>query len=186
MSDLILVTGGARSGKSSFAEMKAATFSEHVLYIATAECSDAEMAERIRKHQEARPKAWKTIERYSDFKQLEQQQDFLTAEILLLDCLSLMLNNWMYYSKLNFENASFDLFDDFEEAFLAEIGNLISLCQEKNKKMIMVTNEIGMGLVPADAASRYYRDMLGRANKWVATLADEVFLLISGIPVKIK
>jgi len=186
MTDVILVTGGARSGKSSFAEAKAAALSERVLYIATAESSDDEMADRIKKHRESRPKSWMTIEWYKDFERLENNRNFLTAEVILLDCLSLMLNNWMYYSKINFDTGDFDQFDDFEKSFLAEIGTLIRICREKQRKIILVTNEIGMGLVPVDALSRVYRDILGRSNRLAATLSDEVYLLISGIPVKIK
>lgn len=186
MKDVILVTGGARSGKSSFAEAKAAALSDKVLYIATAESSDDEMADRIKKHRESRPKSWTTIECYKDFERLEDNRDFLNAEVILLDCLSLMLNNWMYYANINFDAADFTIFDDFEKSFLNEIETLIGICREKQRKLILVTNEIGMGLVPADALSRIYRDILGRSNRLAATLSDEVYLLISGIPVKIK
>ena len=186
MSEIILVTGGARSGKSSFAEETAAACADDVLYIATAEPFDDEMAERIRKHRAARPKDWKTLERFSDFRDIQHMGDFLSARAVLLDCLGLMLNNWMYYAKINFENSDFNLFNAFEKDFLDEIENLLNICREKDKTLIIVTNEIGMGLVPVDAVSRLYRDILGRANKLAATRADRVYLLVSGIPVKIK
>lgn len=186
MSEIILVTGGARSGKSSFAEETAAACSKDVLYIATAEPFDDEMTERIRKHRATRPKDWKTLERFSEFKEIQHLDDFLNARAVLLDCLGLMLNNWMYYADINFENGDFNLFNAFEKDFLDEIENLFKICRENDKSLIIVTNEIGMGLVPVDAVSRLYRDILGRANKLSATMSDRVYLLVSGIPVKIK
>ncbi len=186
MAELILVTGGARSGKSSFAETKAAELSEKVLYIATCESSDAEMAERIKKHQAMRPKSWKTLEKFENFNTLEQETDFLSAKVILLDCLSLLLNNKMFYKKLDFDAGEFQRYAAFEEEVLNEVRTLMEICHRNNKPLIIVTNEIGMGLVPASASSRYYRDMLGRTNKLAASLSDQVYLLISGIPIKIK
>ena len=186
MADIILVTGGARSGKSSFAEAMAADYSSRVLYVATAEYSDGEMTERIRKHRESRPSTWKTKESFRKFSALEGDEDFLGADLVLLDCLSLMLNNWMYYAAIDFSKPDFVQIDRFEADFFDEVDALISLCRDHAKQLIIVTNEIGMGLVPADALSRVYRDLLGRTNRLVSGKADAVYLLISGIPVKIK
>ncbi len=186
MADIIFITGGARSGKSSYAESKAAEFSDRVLYLATAVGFDEEMRQRIRKHRADRPKTWRTMEKFEKFSEIPSDPDFIASEVILLDCLSLMLNNRMYYSGIDFESRNYEQFELFEEGIGQDLESLISMVRAAGKKLIMVSNEIGMGIVPIDALSRQYRDMLGRINKQAARTADEVYLLVSGIPVKIK
>ncbi len=186
MQDIIFVTGGARSGKSSFAEGIASGYSERVLYLATAVGFDEEMKERIRNHRNARPVTWKTVERFEALGDMAEEPDFKESDVILLDCLSLMLNNRMHYAGIDFGSRDFESFIGFEQEVLGDLGQLAALAERTNKRLIIVSNEIGMGLVPADPVSRQYRDMLGRLNRFAAKMAHEAYFLVSGMPIKIK
>ncbi|MEI8215865.1 MAG: bifunctional adenosylcobinamide kinase/adenosylcobinamide-phosphate guanylyltransferase [Eubacteriales bacterium] len=186
MNKIYYITGGARSGKSGFAENIAKGISEKVLYIATSEAFDKEMEERIKKHVRQRPESWKTVEIFSNFRSLEENIDFEEADTLLFDCLSLMVNNHIYYANFDFENIDFNKLDDMEDKIEAEFLQLVELCKEKQKSLIIVTNEIGMGIVPNNPLSRSYRDMLGRLNRKAQEVSDESYFLVSGVPLKLK
>lgn len=186
MGKIIYVTGGARSGKSTFAENQAKSLSEKVLYIATSEAFDKEMEDRINKHIKQRPINWETVEIFRNFITLENNESFKASETLLLDCLSLMVNNLIYYSDLNFENIDFSKLDEFDKMLEAELLDLIKISRSGDKNLIIVSNEIGMGIVPNDPLSRAYRDMLGRLNRIAQEASDEAYFLVSGIPMKLK
>jgi adenosylcobinamide kinase/adenosylcobinamide-phosphate guanylyltransferase len=186
MGKIVYVTGGARSGKSTFAENQAKSLSEKVMYIATSEAFDEEMEDRIKKHIKQRPSSWKTVEMFSNFISLEENDSFKESETLLLDCLSLMVNNLIYYSDLDFENIDFHKLDEFDKMLEAELLDLIKISRASNKNLILVSNEIGMGIVPNDPLSRAYRDMLGRLNRIAQENSDEAYFLVSGIPIKLK
>lgn len=186
MGKIILVTGGARSGKSSFAENLLKGKDINVLYIATAIAFDDEMKSRIKKHRESRPDNWET---YEGFKNIG---DGMLANIsnkqgVLLDCITVMVTNLMFdYLGFNNKNPSVDEFNDVEKIVQAEIIRLMEVAKTVEATFVLVTNELGSGIVPENSLSRGFRDIAGRMNQLVARYSDEVYLTVCGIPLKIK
>ncbi len=184
-SRITLVTGGARSGKSRYAE-ELALKADRVLYIATAVPFDDEMRARIRIHQTRRPEAWRTLEAYKGLDQrLEALKD--TFDWILLDCLTVMTTNLM------FDDPSFDIDAVTEEqkeqlqtAILLQVQGVCAWLKQNDKSGILVTNEVGMGIVPENRLARYFRDVAGRVNQLAAAEADEAWLVCSGLPLKLK
>ena len=168
--NLIYVTGGARSGKSSFAERRAAELGgEQVTYLATAQAFDAEMEIRIRRHRQERSTGWQTLEEpLAVASVLEGVQG-----VVLLDCLSLWVSNLM-------------LRGDADEEILTAADALIEMQLRRGGPLIAVSNEVGFGIVPDNALARRYRDTLGWVNQRVAAASDEAWLLMSGLSVKLK
>ena len=183
---LIFVIGGARSGKSTFAELKAKEYSENVLYIATAAVTDEAMADRVKKHREQRPAFWQTLEMYSDFKTLINKAEFNQSEAVLLDCITTMIGNYMVESKLDFDVCSIEEVNILENKITEEVFSLINVCKENNKKLIIVSNETGMGLVPSYYMGNYFRDISGRINNKIGVQAEHMYFIFSGIPIKLK
>jgi adenosylcobinamide kinase/adenosylcobinamide-phosphate guanylyltransferase len=178
-----LITGGARSGKSRFAQELALKAGGAVLFVATAEASDDEMKQRIEEHRKTRPATWETLETTT---QVGRQVTGNTgkAQTVIIDCITLLISNiFQQYSQPNGT-----VIDEapVEEAVMAEIDELINCIEQSDASFIIVTNEVGLGLVPANKVSRLYRDFLGRANQVLAQHADEVYLLVASVPVKIK
>ncbi len=186
MSKFILITGGARSGKSRLAEEKAKEMGEKIVYLATAIAFDEGMKDRIKKHREDRPKEWTTIERYRRFYKLKDNDGFCDADTILLDCMTLMVSNLLFESNVAFDVAQMDEIDKVEMAIFKEIEILLDEIEKHDKNLIIVTNEVGMGLVPSYRLGSIFRDIAGRVNQYLAKRADEVYLTVSGIPVKIK
>ncbi len=185
MGRLIVVTGGARSGKSTFAEKLAKDCNCNVVYIATSIPFDDEMRARIKKHVEQRPSNWKTIEAYKDMdRHLANEKSKHVA--FLLDCITIMITNLMLDTSLDWDKASNEEIDGIEAEIKMEVEKLLKVINEKGTTFILVTNEIGMGIVPENRLSRIFRDIAGRINQMLAKAADEVYLCVSGIPVKIK
>ena len=180
---LILVTGGARSGKSRYALERAIALSRgteesRVLFVATAEASDDEMRARILRHQRERPRNWTTLEAPQDTAQrLAVHPD--PCEILVLDCLTLLVSNMLLESP---ELSPAEI----EARVDTEISRLCSVACSRATTAILVTNEVGMGVHPLSALGRLFQNVAGRANQRVASLADEVILMVCGIPVPIK
>ena len=175
---ITLVTGGARSGKSGYAESRLSRY-ERVVYIATAQAADdGEMIRRIEAHKKRRPASWRTVER--DHRLAEAIEG---ADAALLDCVTVMLSNYLWkYS------AAEDAVDEekIEEVCMKELGALIAAARRTSCDLWIVTNEVGSGIVPMHPVSRAFRDIQGRVNQRLARAADEVYACISGIPVKIK
>ena len=169
VSRLIYVTGGARSGKSSFAERRAVAAGGEVTYLATAQAFDDEMCARIARHRADRPAGWRTVEEPLD---VPRQVEQLRSDVLLLDCLSLWVSNML-------------LADWTDEAMLAAADRLLAACAGV-QTAILVTNEVGLGIVPNNALARRYRDVLGWVNQRCAAASDEAYLLVSGLPVALK
>ena len=191
MGKLILLLGGARSGKSTFAEKRAMEIGgEKVLYVATSESKDEEMEERVIKHQADRPSAWETVEASRNVAQAIRQVRS-DASVILLDCMTFLVANHLMDAAAPeddpFDDPSADPFDKkIERAIVAEAEALIAYVQDTDVELIVVSNEVGLGLVPAYELGRAYRDVLGRANQILAKHADEVLFLVAGIPMKVK
>jgi adenosylcobinamide kinase/adenosylcobinamide-phosphate guanylyltransferase len=175
----ILIIGGARSGKSRLAQELALESGGDILFVATAEAGDEEMKQRIEKHRKARPSAWVTLEATTHIGS-QITKNIGSAKTVVIDCITLLLNNiFQQFDEAADENL-------IEEAVLTEIKELIDCQEHVAASFIIVSNEIGLGIVPADRISRLYRDFLGRANQMLAEHADEVYMLLAGIPVPIK
>jgi adenosylcobinamide kinase/adenosylcobinamide-phosphate guanylyltransferase len=173
---LVLVTGGTRSGKSVFAERLAASHGGPVLYVATAEAGDAEMAARIAAHQARRPATWSTVE--ARFEPARAVREWTGREpTVLLDCLSLLVSNVLLAEGESGEAAP-------RLARLAE--ELVALARERSLHLIVVTSEVGSGLVSPVALARRYCDLLGAVNQQVAQAADRVFLVVAGLGVELR
>lgn len=185
MGKITLVTGGARSGKSTFAE-NSLREKKSVLYIATAVAYDEEMKERIRLHKIQRPDSWDTLEAY-DFLAEKLSLSETSYEGILLDCVTVMLTNLLFSSEdFDEERASEEFWQGFESETALKVKKMIRYARSITDQFILVTNEIGMGLVPETAFSRRFRDMAGRINQMIAKEADEVYFVVSGIPMMIK
>lgn len=177
------ILGGARSGKSSHAERLATEHGGPVLYVATARAWDDDMAARIRRHQADRPAHWKTLEAPLDVGAAVTDWLATTAEkpaVVLLDCITLLANNVV-------APLPEDLRPEVAEAALApEIAALVEAIHASRLDWIVVSNEVGLGIVPPYALGRAYRDALGRANQRLAALADRVFFMVAGLPMVAK
>lgn len=191
MGRLILVLGGVRSGKSTFAEEKAREIGgDDVLYVATAQAGDDEMHLRVERHRSSRPHSWRTLEAPQDVgAAIRPMAGDMRA--ILVDCLTFLVANMLLAvsgpEEDPFDDPSSDPFDEtIEASVLEEVEALVSCAQEFNISIIVVSNEVGMGVVPAYDLGRAYRDLLGRANQRLAKYADEVVLLVAGVPMRIK
>jgi adenosylcobinamide kinase/adenosylcobinamide-phosphate guanylyltransferase len=183
---VIFVIGGARSGKSTFAELKAKEYSEKVVYIATGVITDKAMADRVKRHRDQRPDTWHTLEMYRGFETLREKDEFMKSEVVLLDCITTMIGNFMVDSKLNFDTCSLEEVNELENKITQEVFSLIKVCRENDKKLIIVSNETGMGLVPPYFMGNYFRDMSGRVNNKIGAESDHMYFIFSGIPIKLK
>lgn len=184
MKEFILVTGGARSGKSSFAESLVKEIGENIGYIATAIAFDKGMKDRIIKHRDSRPKEWLTIERYKDFQGLENKEDFDKCDAFILDCMTLMVSNLLLERKVDYDNCSMKQIDLIEKEIFNEVDNLLEIIGKKN--IVIVTNEVGMGIVPSYRLGSIFRDISGRVNQYLAQKASKVYMTVSGVPIRIK
>lgn len=185
MSRLILVTGGARSGKSTFAEEKAKECGHNVLYVATSKPIDDEMKQRIAKHKAQRPSEWETLEVYKNL-EYAISNHIQGKEAVLLDCITIMITNLMLEETFDWDSLTRDKVQEIENSIQHQIERLICLSKVSEVTFVIVTNEIGLGIVPATAMSRDFRDIAGRMNQIIARAADEVYFCVSGIPMKIK
>ena len=177
---MILITGGARSGKSTFAEKLASNLANgRKAYIATAQVFDDEMAQRIKIHQSRRGEDWKTFEAPFNAEEaiIEAGGDF---DVILFDCLTIYLSNFL----CAFENV--DDIDKINAELQIVVKKLINAAKRIRGTIIFVTNEVGAGIVPENKLARVYRDCAGIANQMIAAEADEVYLVVAGIPLKIK
>jgi adenosylcobinamide kinase/adenosylcobinamide-phosphate guanylyltransferase len=182
---LVLVTGGARSGKSSFAETYAAHLGGNGIYIATAQAYDEEMTARIGLHRQQREEAgfiWTTIEEPLSLAEtlLQLSSGEHSRSVILVDCLTLWLSNWLLRTEREV---------DVEEKLHAKLDELAYACRlfiEQGRHLLLVTNEVGYGLVPEYKLGRQFRDLSGRMNRQLANTAEQVFLVTAGIPVELK
>lgn len=184
---VILITGGARSGKSTFAERYALDSGKEVIYVATSPVIDAEMQLRIAAHRRRRPANWKTVE--EPFLLKEVLIEYGTpGRLLLVDCVTLWLTNHLL------QKAGLDGQDlpsaEQASAILQELLDYVQATAEVTcavlADVVLVSNEVGMGLVPENRLNRIFRDLVGKANQSFAAVADEVYVLFSGLPLRLK
>lgn len=175
MTKIILITGGQRSGKSTYAEQLALQLSDNPVYMATAHIWDDEFRDRVRRHQERRGAQWTNIE---EEKQLSRHD--IRGRVVLIDCCTLWATNYFFDAEST--EGCHPLIDDTLAQLKAEFDRFT----QQDATYIFVTNEIGMGGVSANAVQRRFTDLLGWFNQYVASKADEVVLMVSGIAVKIK
>jgi len=192
----ILILGGARSGKSTFAQGMAAKLGKKVLFVATAQPLDEEMASRVAEHKRRRPKNWRTLE--IDIKVGQKLQGQIKdADVVLLDCITLLVSNILTKEDAKpvcsplagedeDEGENAEAIPQSERHVVDEIEKLIDCINKHAGDFIVVSNEVGLGLVPDNKLGRIYRDLLGKANQLLAQHASEVYFMVSGIPVKIK
>lgn len=185
MAKLVLVLGGARSGKSTFAEQQAAIYSPpgNVVYAATAQIYDDEMGARVRAHRSQRPQSWTTVEAPVGVA-AALQAAALQPDVVLLDCLTLLTSNLMLGPQHDPDNLP--PIEVVEERVNDELTALLDWYAFHSASLIIVSNEVGLGLVPPYPSGRLYRDVLGRANQRLAAVADHVYFLVAGLPVDWK
>lgn len=180
MGKLILLLGGARSGKSTYAEQWARTNGHEVLFVATAQAFDEEMTARIRNHRASRPTTWHTLETPQQLARVMQGDDVPIVDTVIVDCVTL----WMTNILLSFDE------DATEASIHAEaelqVMELLEYIAHHSASWLLVTNEVGMGVVPPTRLGRFFRDVLGFANQRIASHADEVILLVAGLPWQLK
>ncbi|MBI4927602.1 MAG: bifunctional adenosylcobinamide kinase/adenosylcobinamide-phosphate guanylyltransferase [Anaerolineae bacterium] len=175
---MTFILGGARSGKSAYAQQIAEESGQSVLFVATATAGDDEMRQRIANHRASRPQHWHTLE--APLQVGEQIAKAPAADIVLLDCLTLLANNVLFSLPEDPSEAQ------FQHAMDREIEGILTAWRASTSRWLVISNEVGLGLVPAYPLGRLYRDVLGRANQQVARAADQVLLLVAGLPLKIK
>lgn len=175
---LIYISGGGRSGKSAYAQNLAQESGVQKVYLATCPTIDEEMDQRIAAHKNERAgHNWLTVEEPLDLVRALRQIE--NCDVVLIDCLTLWLNNLLYQAEQDGRELT-------ENDVSSECCKVIAACRESGRTIIVVSNEVGMGLVPADALSRCYRDLIGRCNQHFAKEADEALFMVSGIPLKLK
>lgn len=211
MAKMTLVLGGARSGKSAFAEGFAKKYHD-VVYIATAEVKDEEMRDRIQTHRARRPFHWKTIEAPFQVGRVISNLN-VTVELVYIDCITLYITNMLLNAnagagrgerpfappkddkniildKIAYSADSIDtqgrISQQKQSQILDEIHKLCRVCRESTSDVIIVSNEVGLGIVPDNALSRVFRDLAGSANQMIADEADEVYFMVAGIAQRIK
>jgi adenosylcobinamide kinase / adenosylcobinamide-phosphate guanylyltransferase len=181
---LTLILGGARSGKSTYAEGLAARLGRHVLYVATAEALDAEMRARVASHRARRPAHWPTLEAPSQVgTALLESPEAAGADVILVDCLTLLVSNVVLSTGPDGQEP------DADTAWIEvqqELDALLAAQRHLGKPLIVVSNEVGLGLVPPYALGRTYRDCLGWANQALARAAQSVILMVAGLPLDLK
>ena len=174
MARIVLVTGGSRSGKSAYAQALAESLPGPKAFVATCPVVDEEMRQRIEIHRRhRRDKGWETIEEPIDLAGVLANSSY---DVLLVDCLTLWVSNLMHQADE----------DITEDQIRERCGEVLAACRKRAGTVIFVTNEVGMGIVPANALARRFRDLAGRCNQTLAAEAAEVVLLTCGIPMKLK
>jgi len=196
--EFVLILGGARSGKSSYAQALAGRLGRKVLFVATAQPLDEEMAWRIEEHRRRRPQGWRTAEIPADVGR-KLGEEVGDSDVVLLDCLTLLVSNIVTrVSPCPLENPAPGAIPNeamglkrteitgVEKLVIGEVEDLVACISKYEGTFIVVSNEVGLGLVPDSQLGRLYRDLLGRANQLLAQQAHQVYFMASGIPVKIK
>jgi adenosylcobinamide kinase/adenosylcobinamide-phosphate guanylyltransferase len=179
MSTITLILGGARSGKSSYAQHLAEEANQSVTFLATAQALDDEMSARIQKHRAERPSHWETLEIQFDIASYIEE---VKSNIVILDCITLLISNLL----MQFVKDDFVEETPFMAAVQKEINQLTAAIRKPEQNWLIVSNEVGLGLVPPYQMGRVYRDAIGWANQQLARDADKVIFMVAGIPTVVK
>jgi len=182
---IILITGGVRSGKSSFAQSLASQYERQVRYLATAEAKDEEMRRRIVHHQKNRPTSWNVIEEPIWIDQYFVPNEKVSADtVTLLDCVTVWISNLL----LQKDSMGKEMWESKQGVKIVEeqIDRFIQTLMKANQPTILVTNEVGFGGIEMNVLGRIYQDLLGWTNQKLAKVADQVYLVVAGIPMLIK
>ncbi len=177
MGELTLILGGARSGKSDYGERLAGRLANEVLFVATAQPFDDEMRTRIAQHRQKRPSHWRTIEAPTKVAQAITNE---SATIVLVDCMTLLVSNLILQLGDDLDEAG------AETAVSVELDTLLAAIEAQDRHWIIVSNEVGLGIVPANELTRIYRDQLGRTNQRLAAAADRVVFMMAGLSMMVK
>ncbi|MEA3284894.1 MAG: bifunctional adenosylcobinamide kinase/adenosylcobinamide-phosphate guanylyltransferase [Synergistota bacterium] len=189
MGNIVLVLGGARSGKSGFAQslisdQERYSLRTSVFYVATAGIEDDEMARRVARHRADRPDRWKTLEAQNDV--VGTLEEIPSKSIILLDCVTMMVTNLMFSRRTEWDGLSMEEERSVEQFVLEEVDRMLEVFRRRDISAVLVSNEVGQGLVPPYPLGRIFRDIAGWANQRIAKEADSVYLITAGIPQIIK
>jgi adenosylcobinamide kinase/adenosylcobinamide-phosphate guanylyltransferase len=185
MGAIVLVTGGAKSGKSLFAETLAAELGSRVTYVATAEVHDEEMQTRVARHQRRRPPSWLTLEIPLELRTVPTRLDY-EVDVFLVDCLTLWASNHLLTLGDPEDSGWWPAVDALERMLIDEIRALLATARDAPWHLVLVTNELGLGVVPANPLGRAFRDLLGSLSQQVASQADAVFMVVAGLGIELK
>ncbi len=174
---IILYTGGSRSGKSSAAVEKAKASGSAVCFIATCQPQDDEMKQRVQRHQAERPGGWKLVEEPIHLAKRLAEVDLAHHPVVIIDCLTLWVSNLMFVDE--------EQFNDESDATKCAV-HLIEAARSYGGIVIIITNEVGLGVIPENALARKFVDLAGRCNQAIAAEADEVVLFSCGLPLPLK
>jgi adenosylcobinamide kinase / adenosylcobinamide-phosphate guanylyltransferase len=197
MGRIYFLIGGARSGKSEYSENLASSLSEKVAYLATAEIIDEEMQKRIELHKKRRPAGWQTFEfkesavSIDDFDLILKSVILALTEVVLIDCITNLLFRIIYKHRVEDLEIIDNVFEkkiegEVQEFFEHFLSQLISERDKHNLNIIIVSNEVGLGLVPPYPFGRVFRDLLGLVNKKIASVSDEVYFFVAGLKMQMK
>lgn len=181
--NITTVLGGISSGKSSFAEQRSLLLGEKRTYIATNTITDEEMRLKVKKHVQRRADRFTTVE---NFDTIDKVISSLTTNVCMIDCISGMLSNLMYHSKIDFETCSDRIYEDFAKGVISYVKKILSSMQKKNISFVVVTNELGLSTIDVSRYVRRYVSLHGEINQMFCGISDEVYFLMSGIATKIK
>jgi len=197
MSKIYFLLGGARSGKSEYSENLASLLSEKVAYMATAEIIDEEMQKRIELHRSRRPAGWQTFEfkesiiSLDDFNSVLKNVISEQMEVILIDCITNLLFRIVYKHRVEdleiIDNAFERKIEEEVQEFFSQFLLRLAAARDKhNLNVIIVSNEVGLGLVPPYPFGRVFRDLLGLVNKKIASISDEAYFFVAGLKMKMK
>lgn len=185
MGRITLILGGARSGKSRYAQQRAEQLCASgaaVTYVATATAEDEEMRLRIARHRDSRPPGWTTVE---ETRRVAQALAAVKADVVIVDCLTLLITNIVLQQQAERSDEAPSL-QLLEEAVMREIKALLGQCRRMQAEIFLISNEVGMAVVPPTPLGRAFRDIAGRVNQAVAAAAQEVYLVVAGLAQKLK
>lgn len=193
MGKIVFLLGGARSGKSEYSEKLASSFSDKVAYIATAKITDDEMKKRVEIHKKRRPKSWKTYEivknniEISEIESIFRQITRQKINVVLIDCITNLLFRIIYNYRLDeIEVIRNEVEKVVEKEAVLFFDNFLKIMKESGLNVIIVSNEVGLGVVPSYPFGRIFRDLLGTINKKIAACSDEVYFFVAGLKQKLK
>lgn len=173
----VLIIGGCRSGKSEYAEKLAGRMSDSVIYLATAKITDKDFQKRVEEHRRRRPESWQTIEEPLEIEQVLRKRTLSKGDVVIIDSLSTWLTNLIYQD---------GHFNHDEEKVLKKVEEISEMFKSIEAEVVIVSDEVGFGVIPPYAEGRMFRDLNGKANQIIASVAEKVYLVVAGIPMEIK